>query len=336
MKKIIGAVIGAVFLTACARWNSTDVSRPVLPPAVPSPALAIIEQIPAELTIEHFAQMTLVGTGLTLREVERNSAYVHYNADYVSNGLTVSGIMKIPLGDGPFPLLLTNHGYIAPSVYTRGRGLKREEDYLARQGFAVFHSDYRGHADSDESPDTERRIYDAGLEYAMDVLNAVNAIRAADVAKVDTSRIGMLGHSMGGGIALNIAVAYPEFVDAFVLYAPVNGDAWENFNRWRREREEDDRTAEVFGERTDNPALWDALSSETYFDQIQAPILLFQGTKDKDVPFAWSDELAADLRALGKDITYVVYDGEGHEFASHWSDFMEKTAAFFKRVLASE
>jgi hypothetical protein len=28
--------------------------------------------------------------------------------------------------------VILNHGYIDPAIYTNGRGLKREQDYLAR------------------------------------------------------------------------------------------------------------------------------------------------------------------------------------------------------------
>lgn len=294
------------------------------------------EQLPAELDVDYFSNMTLVGSGLTLKQMEKNSAYTRYAADYWSNGLRISGIMNIPNGEGPYPLLMLNHGYIAPSVYTRGRGLKREQDYLARQGFAVFHSDYRGHGDSDESPDTERKIYDAGLEYSMDVVNAIHAVRQAKIENVDASKVGMLGHSMGGGASMNIAVAFPDLVQAIVLYAPVNTDAWENFWRWRREREEDDNTAGVMRTREENPDAWDRLSSKTFLDRLTAPVTIFHGDRDKDVPKEWSDDLANDLTARGKTVTYVEYAGEGHEFGPQWTDFMKKTAEFFNAHVRQE
>ena len=88
----------------------------------------------------------------------------------------------------------------------------------------------------------------------------------------------------GGGVSLNILTARPDIVDAVVLYAPVHADAWENFMRWRSEREEGDRTREVLGTREDNPAAWDALSSKTWIKNVEDPVLLFHGTNDKDVP----------------------------------------------------
>ncbi len=278
--------------------------------------------------------MELVGSDLELRTVlDDNAAYTRHEIRYKSNGLTISGIMNTPKGDGPFPLLIFNHGHIPQSIYTIGRGLKREQDYMARQGFAVLHTDYRGHGASDPSPDTVRMAYDAGLEYAMDSVNAIQAVRAANLPTVDSEHVGMLGHSMGGGVSLNIAVAYPDLIDAVVLYAPVHADAWENFTRWRDEREEGDRTREILGTRETDPAAWDALSSKTFLKNIQAPITLFHGTADKDVPIAWSEDLERELTRLGKDFTFVRYEGEGHEFGPQWTDFMQQAAAFFDEEL---
>ncbi len=312
-----------------------------IPSNVPTPSSTIpppgmLEQVPAELSIAHFAAMRLEGTDLTFTDVlADNTAYTRHAITYRSNGLLISGIMNIPKGEGPFPLVVLAHGFISPTVYTQGRGLKREQDYLARQGFAVLHTDYRGHAGSDPSPDV-REVYDAGLEYSMDVVNAVNAVRAADLPQVDARRVGILGHSLGGGVALNIAVTRPAFADAFVLYASVNSDAWQNFTRWRSKRDDKDRTLAVLGTREENPAAWDALSSQTVLRNIAAPILLFQGTSDADVPPAWSDDLNAQLEELNKNITYVSYEGEKHEFIPQWEDFMRRTAAFLREHLTEQ
>lgn len=295
-----------------------------------------LEQLPSEFTIDHFSKMQLVGTGLTLNSIEsKNTVYTRYRISYLSNGLKITGIMNIPVGDGPFPLLVFNHGYIDPAVYTQGRGLKREQDYMARQGFAVLHTDYRGHAGSDKSPmDEETKVYDGGLEYAMDSVNAINAVRVAHLPTVDATKVGMLGHSMGGGVTLAILTAYPKLLNAAVLYAPVHADVWENFMRWRSERTEGDQTLAVMKTRAENPAAWDALSPQTYLDNVHSPITLFQGSNDKDVPKEWSDHLVALLQEKQKDITYIEYPGEGHEFGSKWTDFMKKSAAFFKTHLA--
>jgi len=334
MTRLFSFALGLLLLTACSPAPQDRTGKDGTSSSgalqVGEPAL---EQVPSELSIRHFGAMRLAGTGFTLGDIlATNAAYTRYAITYRSNGLLVSGIMNIPKGDGPFPLVVLNHGYIAPAVYTQGRGLKREQDYLARHGFAVLHPDYRGHPGSDPSPDV-REVYDAGLEYSMDSANAILAVREARLPQVDARRVGMLGHSLGGGVSLNIATARPDLVSAFVLYAPVHADAWENFARWRSERDAEDRTLEALGTRSAHPETWDALSSLTHLPSIVAPILLFQGTADADVPPEWATFLDAKLRELGKDVTFVTYEGEKHEFISQWEDFMRRTTAFLRENL---
>lgn len=277
--------------------------------------------------------MKLSGTGLVLGPIQvQNDAYTRHYITYLSNGLKISGVLLIPKGDGPFPLVIFNHGYIATSVYTNGRGLRREQDYIARAGFAVLHTDYRGHAESDESPMTEK-VYDGNLEYAMDSANAILAVREAKIPSIDAFSVGMLGHSLGGGVTMAVLTGKPDLVDAAVLYAPVSSKVWDNFVRWRSEREEGDRTIEAFGAYDEKPQIWDELSPATFFSRIQPPILLFHGDRDDSVPKEWSDDLTERLKAAGKVIEYVEYEGEAHEFGPKCTDFMKKTAAFLHKHL---
>ena len=82
------------------------------------------------------------------RQVLANEAYTRHEVTYPSGDVTVSGVLLKPRGRGPFPAVVLNHGYIEPSIYVTGQGLMREQDYLARAGFVVLHTDYRGHAGS--------------------------------------------------------------------------------------------------------------------------------------------------------------------------------------------
>lgn len=328
----------SLIITGCAAPSGADpvADSTQMSSASTSSKAIRFDPLPPERSLDALGTMPLRGTGLVLEQVlTDNIAYVRHRISYESNGLHISGILNIPKGEGPFPLLLLNHGYIDPAVYTNGRGLKREQDALARRGFAVLHSDYRGHAHSDPSPD-ESEVYDAGMEYSMDVINAIDAVRTSELSMIDTERIGMLGHSMGGGVTLNLLVTHPDLIDAAVLYAPVHADAWENFVRWRAKRPEADRTIAVLGTREASPATWDAISSLTFLHRISAPILIAHGDRDKDVPKAWSDMLRDRLMAHGKNVTYLEYPHEGHEFAGSWSEFMEESEGFFGEYLGME
>lgn len=330
MKKTILLIL---LLTACSAAAPIQEPTEDLQPT-PTPTKQEILQLPEELSIPYFSQMKLEGKDLELTKVlADNSAYTRYEIRYSSNGLTISGILNIPKGNGPFPLIIFNHGYIDPSIYTIGRGLKREQDYLARHGFAVLHTDYRGHGASDPSPDT-KEIYDASLEYTMDSINAINAVRASslpELKSVDASNVGMLGHSLGGGVTLNALVAKPDMVDAAVLYAPVSGNAYKNFDRWRRERPEGDNTLKAFGE--EGSDAWNQLSSLYFVNRIDDSVLIFHGTSDNDVPIEWSYELDDTLMRNHKDTTLVVFDPEEHEFIRRWDEFMRETATFFTEEL---
>ena len=90
------------------------------------------------------------------RELGRTEAYTRYFVTYRSDDLRISGVLNVPSGRGPFPTLVLNHGYIDPADYVNGQGLLREQDYLARAGYVVLHTDYRNHAQSGRAPAADR------------------------------------------------------------------------------------------------------------------------------------------------------------------------------------
>lgn len=286
------------------------------------------------ISLPAFMQKEFNGRDLILgRILAQNDSYTRYAITYKSGELTISGIMNIPKGIGPFPLLILNHGYIDPAVYTQGRGLKREQDYFARNGYAVLHTDYRNHAlsDSDENTETTFR-----LGYAEDSINAILAAQKADLPSVDVERVGMLGHSMGGGVTLNVLVTKPDLVDAAVLYAPVSADAVKNFERWTTRRpERAQQMREKYGDPETQPEFWQNVSASTFYDRIETPMMIHHGTADDSVPVVWSEELESDLIALEKDVTLHLYDNAPHEFIRNWNTFMEQNVAFFDTHLKS-
>ena len=85
-----------------------------------------------------------------LSTVGEFETYTSYRITYRSGDLTISGVMNVPTGDGPFPAVVLNHGYVPPKAYVTGQGMERERHYLAREGFVVLHTDYRGHGAGSE------------------------------------------------------------------------------------------------------------------------------------------------------------------------------------------
>jgi dipeptidyl aminopeptidase/acylaminoacyl peptidase len=268
------------------------------------------------------------------RVLARTDAYTRYAVTYRSGRLRISGILNIPTGRGPFPVLILAHGYIDPDIYTTGRGLAREQDYLARRGYVVLHTDYRNHAQSDDDPASEQRLR---LGYTEDVINAVLAVRASGLPALDRERVGLLGRSMGGGVIYNVLVAKPDLVDAAVVYAPVSSNAVDNFNRWTRGQPDRRRVAQrisaAYGSPERNPAFWRNVSAVTFFDRVREPILVHHGTADESCPIAWTRTTVAALDRLGKDVQIYTYPGEPHAFGAAWPTSMRRTVAFLGQHL---
>ena len=268
------------------------------------------------------------------RVLARNSEYTRYFVTYRSGKLKISGIMNVPAGDGPFPAVVLNHGYIDPDIYVNGQGLAREQDYLARAGYVVLHTDYRNHAASDDDPN-----YEVGLRlgYTEDVLNAVMALKTSTAPYIDGENIGLLGRSMGGGVTFNAAIVRPDLVKAVVVYASVSTNVVDNFNKWIRRsgerREVAQRIEERYGSPEGNPEFWRNVSPMTFFDRIAVPVVIHHGANDDTCPISWAEKTASALRAAGKDVRYFVYEGEGHSFGPLWPRSIRRSVEYFDALL---
>jgi dipeptidyl aminopeptidase/acylaminoacyl peptidase len=268
--------------------------------------------------------------GSRIRQVRvqaQTDAYTRSEVTYRSGDLTVSGVLLRPRGRGPFPGIVLNHGYIEPSVYVTGQGLAREQDYLARHGFAVLHTDYRGHAASDPATPLER---ETRLGYTRDAINAVLALEKEPY--VDPDRMAMLGRSMGGGVTLNALVARPGLVDAAVVYASVSSRFLDNLRHFTIPGRPEAARAlfDRFGTPQQEPGFYRQLSSRTYFDRITEPVLMHHGTRDESCPFPWARTTARLLKEAGVRTRLDVYPGEMHAFVPRWQDSIERTVRFIR------
>ena len=139
-------------------------------------------------------------------------------------GFFVTGNLYRPVGDGPFPAILTPHGHWAYGRLenTSLNSVPGRSINLARQGFVVFTHDMVGYGDSRQIPHTfgGRREHLWGL--SLGGLQLWNAIRALDflesLAYVRRDAIGVTGES-GGGTQTFLLAAVDDRVAAA---APVN------------------------------------------------------------------------------------------------------------------
>ena len=121
--------------------------------------------------------------------------YVEQTVTYQSGERTVPAVVTLPAGEGPFPAVVMNHGHGGSKDENVGFvGVARA---LAQAGFATIRMDFPGCGDS-EAPFTENTLSNmmadsnAGLAYLMDNY------------PIDADRLGILGYSMGGRLALEL------------------------------------------------------------------------------------------------------------------------------------
>ena len=300
----------------------------------------------APFTIEELRRRSYDSGPLEIVEVlEQNAAFTRYAIVYPSDSLRVTAMLNVPKGSGApdekFPVIILNHGYVDPGQFPTGSYVRAEADYLARSGYLTLSPDYRGHAgsegDSEAAGPNVRGENTFRVAYAVDVLNLLHAVRG--IPQADPDRIGMWGHSMGGGITLKVlTVDRGERVDAAVLYGAMSGDEAANLrhiNRmWRSGIYE--QVASVFGSPDDRPDDYIRLSPLTYVGDIAAPVTIHHGSLDNQVPVAWSQDLAQRLQNAGKSVEYYEYPGAGHSLrGDDWSAFMQRIGTFFDQYVKS-
>ena len=269
---------------------------------------------------------------------ERTAAYTSYDVTYRSRSTppggptasyTISGVLNVPTGRGPFPAVVLAHGYIDPAYYERGQGMTRERGYLAARGYVALHVDYRNHAESDNDPNYQNRMR---LGYSADVINAVKALRASRDVPVDDDRIAYFGRSMGGGVILKALIAEPGLVGAAAPWASVSSLEADNYRQFMADDPEDDATrAELIrrhGTPAQNPRFWRQNSSRPYLSEITEPVLMVHGRFDDTCPPRWAVATRRALRAAGVVSRLAWYD-DGHAFGPAFNAAMDRTIRFF-------
>ena len=271
---------------------------------------------------------------------EQTAAYTSYDITYRSRSTTgrdqggqesytISGVLNVPTGRGPFPAVVLAHGYIDPAFYVRGQGMTRERGYLASRGYIALHVDYRNHAESDDDPNYQNRMR---LGYSADVINAVKALRVSREVPVDDDRVALFGRSMGGGVILKALVAAPGLVQAAAPWASVSSREAQNYRQFMADDPDDAAVRSELisrhGTPAENPAFWRQNSSRPYFDEITEPVLMVHGTFDDTCPPGWARATHRALVAAGVNSRLEWYD-DGHAFGPSFNAAMNRTVRFF-------
>ncbi len=357
MNKInIAWIILPLILNACGMTESAASSptQPASPSSTVSPLPTILPSetststplptataIPHPLSIEAMRAREYPGSDVVIEStLDPGANYNRYIVSYLSEGLKIYALMTVPFGEKPptgWPVIIFNHGYIPPDQYVTTERYVAYVDQIARSGYIVFRSDYRGHGKSEGDAIGAYSRPD----YTIDVLNAVASMKR--YADADPNRIGMWGHSMGGYITLRSMVITKD-IKAGVIWAGVVGSYADLLYNWRRGTGASPNSSprpgswrstfvEQYGSPEQNPEFWNSISANSYLSEISGPIQLHHGTNDTDVPLEFSETLFYQMLAVNQYVELYKYEGDNHNISNYFSTAMQRTIEFFDRYV---
>lgn len=266
--------------------------------------------------------------------LNNQSLYTSQMFYFTSDGKKVSGLITYPKKTDKSPVIVLIRGFVDQTIYETGVGSKHIGEELAKNGFVTLSPDFLGYGES-ASPSAEP--IEERFETYTTVLNLLSSIKFLNRSFADNNlnisvspdNVGLWGHSNGGHIALGVleisGSSYPT-----VLWAPVSKpfpysilyytDEYEDLGKKLR------KVVADFEKDYDSYKY----SITEYFDWINAPIMIQQGEADEAVPRKWSDELKKTLKKLEKNVTYITYADEDHNFSKgSWSDMVFEDIGFY-------
>jgi dipeptidyl aminopeptidase/acylaminoacyl peptidase len=241
------------------------------------------------------------------------------------DGLEIEGLVWVPHGDGPFPLVLHVHGGPIGNIDDRFPGTL--DALLLSRGFAILAPNPRG--STGRGQDFARRVVgDMGGLDVDDDLAGVDAAVASGIA--DPDRLVLIGGSYGGFMAAWIPTRDRRF-KASVSISPVTD--------WWSERFDSSLGAWVGdflgGEPHEVPEEYTGRSPVLHVADVTTPVLLTSGRHDRATPVGQAVEFYRALRERAVPSEVVVYPQEGHgvgEFPAIL-DLATRTVAWFERYL---
>lgn len=277
-----------------------------------------------------------------------------FTLEPATTGRVLNGYLDLPEGDGPRPTVVICHGF---KGFMEWGFFPHLGELLSQRGFVAvrFNFSGAGMAPGDERVTDLAAFRDNTYGRERDDLLAVLAALGEGelgAGRVDLRRIGLFGHSRGGGAALLAAAgeAWRERIGALVTWAAIGRlDRFgaEAMAEWRRRGEipvVNARTGQELALGPEQLAEIEAAPPELDLaaaaGRRRAPWLIVHGEDDESVPVAEARALAA---AAGEPRELRIVPGAGHTFGArhpfagptpHLIQALNATQAWFRQHLA--
>lgn len=285
-------------------------------------------------------EIKIVGESIVLDEARKNllkaykkegvikeNNFKSYEILFESNGKKISGMMNVPTDSSAVlvsrPIIIMIRGYAESEGYFVGSGSWKAADELARNGFVTVSLDFLGYGKSfSESKD----ILEARFEKPVSVLDLIESVKKLDY--VDSNKIGIWSHSNGGQIAISVLEItgknYPT-----VLWAPMTNP----FPQSILETMDESEGGKIVKQKiADFEQDYDSklYSIDNFYEWINAPILIHQGTDDVWCKVSWQRDLQNRLEKLGKEVELDIRQDNDHNLKQSWDEVIKMDVEFFK------
>lgn len=314
MRKV--SILFMTALLAACSASRASVASPVPTLFIPTAAISTPSPLPTqtlqpyeEYTIDHLRRRPYGGGRIeVLEKLSETDLFTSYSIRYPSDGLNIYGFVNVPKGPGPFPVIVSVHGYAPYGTYPVYYVESDFAYYFAEHGYIVVHPGLRNHPPSDNGDNLLR------VGMTVDVMNLIALLRdraslPAELANGNPEQMGLWGTSLGGEIALRVLTLSPD-IEAAVLYSTLSG----NLERNSRQLYEV-LADEQFQQDTQVPLeMMDRISPMYSYHLIQSPVQLHHGTGDAIVPVSWAVETCSFLESAGVSVECVYYPDVGHVF----------------------
>ena len=232
-----------------------------------------------------------------------------------------------PDGQKP-PLIVMSHG--GPTSAT-GNGLSLMIQFWTSRGFAVLDVNYSGSTGFGRN---YRQRLDGywGLKDIDDCINGAKYL--IQQQWVDPDRVAIRGRSAGGYTTL-CALTFRDFFQVGASYYGIGDLVALAEETHKFESRYMDR---LIGPYPKEKSIYLDRSPIGFVDQLNCPVIFFQGLKDKVVPPNQADSMVKALEKKGLPVAYLTFTDEGHGFRQ--SENMKSALAaelyFYARVMRIE
>jgi uncharacterized protein len=343
---VITAFVVVISLTSVVLWKNSNSIKQTTDPNPTTYNLLPTTNIPSptpfpfsEMTIPHIRNKQFESGLERLEKVSENTNYTSYTTSYISEGLKVNGLLTVPKTGGyKYPAIVFIHGYIPPASYRTTQNYATYVDYLARNGFAVFKIDLRGHDRSEGEPGGAY----FSADYIEDTLNAYSALQKTDF--VDPERIGLWGHSMGGNVVFRSFVAKNIPAAAIWAGAVYTYEDMQEFSIQDGSYRPPDPNSErarkrqllrdTHGDFNKDNNFWRQVVPTNYLEGVNGALQLHHAVDDNVVSIRYSQNLANLLKNTSIKHELIEYPTGGHNLTGNtFTQAMQNTVEFFRENL---